>query len=752
MLACAGAAFTTPAPLASAAGPALRDGLIAFRDVKGIGVVDPRSGRERLLLSVPPGCHPAAGGTGPIALAGPVWAPAGGPAARLYFWLTDWQSKPTPGCNLPRLPRWVAVGEPVLVEADPFDGALRAVAAAPTGLPCQPGDDLVAVPGALAFTDGGCDEPQVQALTLPLRPGAAPLTAPLAVPVGELAPACAVGEHLLGQGPGGRVLLAEEETQCAPRPPSLGTWSPSSHRIAPLLPRPPSSVWRELETAAIAPDGRWEAFSLGVHGTGILDLRRGTWSTRPLAPCGSAACTGALAVSFSPSSAQLAVAANGNLLLDPVSGGSPRVLLADGVTAVSWSGALGAADLEGPGPGRALSGVLPSLWAPLSKFWGTGESRTWRVEPAALPSPTVSVVSLPEPADALLMLSGQIALAAGTAARASGEWWRSTDGGRTWKALNARCGELQGATPNFMPCRVSQMAALPGGVALARGDPGLGLWRSVDDGARWQRQPFEGSVIEGGPWAAGPLAYLLTLPARPNGQPVPGAADASLLRSTDKGRTWHMLLPVPLSDAGDPAATLGQLFVLAPGHFAALYRAGDCSLPSDLRMTTDGGRTWSSAPPASLVAPADLAQATPSRIVLGASFCGSAAPRYGQGLFSRPAAARAGAWTPVHLPAGYRDLYGLGAASRFPASAGTVEPFSVAALSFPGGEEGVAVGSAVETSTDGSGVPAGGPSQGFDLIFVSHDQGASWSNESVPGGPPLSVVSCAAPGHCLAAG
>ena len=740
-----------PVPVASAAGPALPNGLIAFRSAKGIGVVDPRSGRERLLLSVPPGCNSAAGGVGPISLAGPVWAPASGPAARLYFWLTDWQSTPTPGCSLPRLPSWVNVGEPILVEADPFDGALRAVAAAPTGLPCQPGDDLAAVPGALAFTDGGCDEPQVQALTLPLEPGAAPLAAPLAVPAKVLAAHCAVGERLLGEGPSGRVLLAVEGTQCAAPPPALESWSPPAHRVGPLLPRPPSSARRELVAAAISPDGRWEAFSLGAQGTGLLDLRRGTWSTRPLARCGSAACTGALEVSFSPSSAQLAVAANGDLLLDPVAGGgASKVLLADGVSAVSWSGVIGAAALEGPRTGRALSVVAPSLWAPLSRFWGAGESRPWRVEPAALPSPTVSVVSLPEPADSLLMLSGKIALAAGAAARTSGDWWRSTDGGRTWKALNPRCSEQQGATPNFMPCRVSQMAALPGGVALARGDPGLGLWRSVDDGAQWHRQPFSGRVIEGGPWAAGSLAYLLTLPARPNSQPAPGAA--SLLASTDNGLVWHRLLSVPESDPGNPVATLGEFFVLAPGHFAALYRAGDCSLPADLRMTDNGGKVWFSAPPPSLVAPADLARATPSRIVFGAGFCGSAAPHYGQGIFSRPAAAGAGAWAPVHLPAGFRDLYGLGAASRFPASAPTVDPMSVAALSFPGANEGVAVGSAVETGTDSSGIPAAEPSQGFDLIFVSHDGGASWTNESVPGGPPLSVVSCAAPGHCLAAG
>ena len=729
----------------------LRDGLIAFRDARGIGVINPLDGRRHMLLTVPLGCSSAAGGVDPVGLAGPVWAPSAGPNARVYFWVTDWQYKPTPACNLPAVPGWVGAGGAVLVQADPFNGTLRAVAAAPDGLPCQPGEDLVAVPGALAFTNGGCDEPQVEALAVPLRPGAQPEGAALAVPAGKFAPHCGVGERLLGEGPDGTVLFQELGTQCSPPPPSLQWWGPPAHTVGLFSPRPPRSTWDELRGSALAPNGRWEAFTLGAGGAGTLNLKTGAWSSAPLPRCAGPACEGALSVSFSPSAAQIALAANGDLVVAPVpNGGPPEVLLAGGVASVSWSGPV-SSKVPPPGPGPTLAGALPSLWAPLSKFWGKGEKATWRVEPAAMASPVVSVVSLPEPASALLMVSDRVALAAGTVARQAGSWWRSTDGGRTWTALNAHCAELQGATAGFLPCQVSQMAALPAGVALARGDPGLGLWRSTDEGLRWQREAFQGSLVEAGPWAVGPTAYLLVEAARANGQPVPAATSFSLLASNDAGMTWHKLLSVPRDDPANAAAGLEQFFVLGPQHFAELYRAGDCSLPAELRVSTDDGRTWAAVPLGQLLVPGALAEASPARLVLGASFCGSAAPHYGEGLFTHRAGS-VGHWTAAQVPAGYRDLYGTATTSRFPAHAPAVKPFSIAALAFPGGQQGVAVGSAVLAGTNRSGDLAASPTTSAteDLIFVSSDAGNTWLDESLPGAG-LNVLSCAGPGHCLAA-
>jgi len=728
----------------------LPGGLIAFRDVAGIGVLDPASGHERMVLALPPGCRPAGGGQGPVGLAGPVWAPAAGPGARLYFWLTDWGYKPGPACNLPGVPPWVGAGGAVLVEADPFNGSMSAVAAAPNGLPCQAGEDLVAVMGALAFTDGGCDEPQVQALALPLRPGAQPRDAPLGLTPAQFASGCAVGEQLLGQGPGGRALFQETATQCSPPPPSLQWWLPPAGTVGLFSPRPPRRLWASLRASAVAPGGAEEAFALGSGGAGTLDLRSGAWSPVGLLPCRGALCPGALSVSYSPSGNELAVADNGDLVVVPARGaGPPRVLAGGGAASVSWSGPV-SPPAAASGPAVPLGSVLERLWAPLAKFWGEGEERTWRVEPAAMSPPVVQVVSLPEPARSLLVLPNRVALASGTQAQEAGSWWRSDDGGRSWSALNPHCAELQSASSQFLPCQVSQMAALGGGVVLARGDPGLGLWRSTDWGRRWQRQPFPGSIIEGGPWAAGKVAYLLVVPAVAGGQvPSPGGP-ASLLTSTDAGQSWSRLLVAPRRDPAGTAAQLQQFFVLGPGRFAELYRSGPCSSPAELRVSADNGQRWSDIALDRLVVPGALAEDGAGRVVLGASFCGRSAPHYGQGLFTHRLAA-GGPWVPARAPAGYHDLYGLGPAGRYPAPPAAVEAFSVAGLVFPSGQEGVAVGSALSASTTSAGVLSAVPSQGLALVWVSRDGGASWSDEPVPGVPPLRAVSCAGPGDCLAA-
>ena len=738
------------ATTAAGAVPTIAGGLIAFRDARGIGVVNPQDGRSRMVLTMPLGCSSAAGGVGPVGLAGPVWSPPSGPDARLYFWLTDWQYKPTPACDLPAVANWVGPGEALLVQANPFSDALKLVAAAPNGLPCQPGQDLAALPGALAFTNGGCDEPQVEALALPLSPGSQPVGAPLAIPPGKFAPHCAIDGHLLGEGPDGRALFQEMGTQCSPPPPSLQWWAPHAQAVGIFSPQPPVSVSDELRASAWAPGGQWESFALSTGAAGTLNLKTGAWSAELLAHCTGTACEGATSVSFSPGGTQLAAAVDGELVVAPVPGGGrPKVLLTGGVASASWSGPI--SPEMPPGSAPTLAGSLGALWASLSKFWGEGERLTWRVDPAAMASPAVPVVSLPEPASALLMISDQVVLAAGTKSRETGSWWRSIDGGRTWTALNAHCAAMQAATPNFLPCQVSQMAVLPGGTALARGDPGLGLWRSTDEGLKWQRQPFKESLLKGGPWAAGAVAYLLVEAAGADGQPLPSATSLSLLASTDAGKTWHQVLTVPKASPADGAARLRRFFVLGPQHFAELYQAGDCSLPADLRVSTDSGRTWSELVPGPLLVPGALAQASPARLVLGASFCASAAPYYGQGLFTH-GPGPSGPWAAAKLPAGYRDLYGLGPTSRFPASATAAQAFSVAALAFPGGPEGAAVGSASATITNASGDLAVNPTTmaSEDLIFVTSDGGKSWRDESLPGSG-LSVLSCAGPGHCLAA-
>ncbi len=762
VLALAGpAAVASPRPAratgeAPSLGPAAR-GLIAFRDAAGIGVLDPVTGRQRLLLAVPSACTATAGlgGVPAVDLAGPVWAPSTGAGARLLFWLTDWQYHASPGCDLPLPPSFVRVGAPILVEADPFTGTLAAVAAAPTGLPCQPGADVAAVPGAIAFTDGGCDEPTVEALALPLRPGAQPVTAVLP-PDRAASCGCQTVDALLGPGPAGRLLYKQVHVGSpgAP-PPSLGWWSPTGRVAGLLTPAPPRVLWSHLADSAASPSGRLEAFAAGAAGAGVLDLATGAWAPMPLPACGRH-CGGAVAVSFSPGGGRLAVASSGDLVVDPATGkGSPAVLLGGaGVADASWSGPIGVS--LATTPPVPLARALGSLFASFAKWWGSGLTATWRVDPAAMAAPAVSVVSLPGPASALVMVSEDVALAAG-----GGKTWRRTDGGRTWATVTAHCAQLPMAGSDVPPCDIARMAALPGGVVLAAGGPAFGpaggstgIWRSTDTGLRWQRQPFKGSVIEGGPWAAGSTAYLLTAAALPNGQPVPTAASLSLLASTDAGRTWRTVLAVPRRDPskGATAARFDRFFVLGPGRFAELYEAGDCSLPASLRLSTDGGRTWLHASPPVPLEPAALLETLPGRLVLGSRFCSAAAPSYGEGIFTHPAGAP-GSWSPARLPPPYLDRYGLGPGSRFPASAPGVDPLSVAAIAFPNGADGIAVGSAVTTSTDRYGDPQADPTvtASESLVLVSHDGGTTWSDESLPGSG-LELLACAGPGHCLAAG
>ncbi|HTV12579.1 MAG TPA: hypothetical protein VME20_12045 [Acidimicrobiales bacterium] len=732
-------------------------GLIAFRDDEGIGVANPVTGRERMLLTVPPAC--ASNTALPdVQLGGPVWAVSGGAAPELYFWLTDWQTTASACRGLP-LPPSSLSGAAVLVEADPITGTLRALAAAPTGLPCQPGADLAVADGTLAFTNGDCDEPGIETLPVDLPSVAEPEGVTPSVPPGAFCD-CPVAQRLLGTGPEGTFVFEESGTQ-GPKapPPSLQWFGPASRTGHLLSPRPPRSVRGDLVGAAAAPTGSSEAFAAGTAGAGALDLQTGAWSPEPLPAC-RAACSGASSVSFSSDGKELAIAANGTLVIDSVKGGGPaRALMGgSGVSEVSWSGPMttavpGTAGALAPPPPARLSRVLQSLWASFSGFWGAGLEHTWRVAPApggtAVPETwPVMVVSPPGTPTALLMASDQVALAAG----ADGDMWRSTDGGRTWKVVAAHCAELQMVTPDYPPCQIRDMAVLPGGVVVAGGP--LGVWRSADRGLKWQRNALAGYVVQEGPWAAGSTALVLVEPASPGGQPETNSTGLTLLSSTDGARSWHKLLAVPRRDPsrGAEAIFFEQLFVLGPGRVAALYRAGDCSLPADLRVTLDGGATWTSIAVAPLLAPAAVVQTSASRLVVGSSFCGSAAPSYGQGIFAHATTA-GGPWAPLRLPSGYYELDGFGGSGHFPKSAMAVEAFSVAGLAFPGAGVGVAVGATVPTGLGTSGNPEGSPPAPYsqDMVLVSRDGGSSWADASVPGPGSLAFLSCAGPGHCLAA-
>lgn len=727
-------------------GAAVRgDGLIAFRDAAGIGVVDPRSGQEHLLLAVPSACTSQRSGAPELELGGPVWAPSGSAGTSggdLYFWLTELGSSTSPGCRLPSMPRLFGDAA-LLVRGNPATGRLRVVATAPAGLPCQPGYDLAATSAALAFTNGGCDEPDVEALDLPLRAGEQPVTARPLLPK-AFCRRCAISASVLGSGPGGTVLYQLRGFQTpSPPPPSLQLFDPATSASHLLSRVPPPSVRAGLVAAATSPGGDKVAFA-GSDGAGVLDLRGGRWAPLPLPTC-ARGCRGATAVSFSPSGTRLALAAGNGIVVDPLVGGSPEVLLAGSAIAeVSWSGPIAASAL-GRGAPVPVSSALGSLWAPFVAA-GTGPSARWQVGPALPSGMPALLAALPGRPSALLMISDHVALAAGT----NGSMWRSTDGGAHWRTVTAHCIELQMVTRNFPPCGVTAMARPAKGVVLAGGT--LGLWRSDDAGRSWRRETFPGKVVEGGPFASGSTALVLVAPAKPSGLPVVGAPFLTLLVSNDGGRRWSTDSTIPRRDPdrGAGNAFFDRLFVLAPGVLAAFFRTGDCSLPQVLRVSTDAGRRWHSIALGRVVLPSALGLAAGSRLVLASAFCGSAAPRYGQGIFLHGLAS-SGSWTGAGMPEGFLDLGSTGA-TRFPASS-PVTTFSIEALAFPDATTGVAVGSEAATVTDRSGlVPAEAATPTGQLVLASGDGGRRWSEVPAPGGNPLTLVSCADATHCLAGG
>lgn len=360
--------------------------------------------------------------------------------------------------------------------------------------------------------------------------------------------------------------------------------------------------------------------------------------------------------------------------------------------------------------------------------------------PAARPLPTVSSSRLPGTPSGLVMLSDQNALLA-----ANDQLYGSSDGGRTWAAAFPHCAQAQMAD---QPCGYAFRLVRLGTHIVLAGVPGAtpqtasaSLWRSLDGGRTWQRATLLRPAALG-PWTAGATAYVLL-------QPAPNARTATLERSTD-GATWTSAGSIPLSDpaAAGHAWFLRGVAVLGPGAWVAAYGAGDCSIPSGLALTRDGGGHWhAQAPPLYEAATAPV-PATADRWYLAGS-CTAAAPTLAQGLFTT---ADAGAsWRPVSLRAGY----------------GPLRPSQVFFAASPGrtvSGKGYAVDlGAVEAIDAHDAIAVGGyrtydASNGFStsatlgsIVLASSDDGSTWTLDALPGLPNLNLVSCAAPGSCLAA-
>jgi|GEM_PF-7020200 len=138
--------------------------------------------------------------------------------------------------------------------------------------------------------------------------------------------------------------------------------------------------------------------------------------------------------------------------------------------------------------------------------------------------------------------------------------------------------------------------------------PGDG-WVSV--GATVAHTPDGGRT-----WMA---AYTPALPAQPTvatgilacgpgwawvaytGETLPGTAPELVVATGDRGRAWRAVLGRGLYDPAGTVPTLAQAFLNAfvarsARTAFALTVCGPCSAPPEVMATTDGGRTWRTAP------------------------------------------------------------------------------------------------------------------------------------------------------------
>ena len=151
--------------------------------------------------------------------------------------------------------------------------------------------------------------------------------------------------------------------------------------------------------------------------------------------------------------------------------------------------------------------------------------------------------------------------------------YRSTDGGQHWTRLQGggwpqgplgRIGLAVTHTANGTRIYAAVDSVTEGGV-----------WRSDDGGEHWQRVNHDEDVF--GNW------YFARLTADPRNPDVVYSAGQSIRRSTDGGRTWHIIKGAP---GGDDYHFL-WINPLHPDHWITASDQGAV-------ITVDDGRTWSS--------------------------------------------------------------------------------------------------------------------------------------------------------------
>lgn len=349
-------------PTALAGG--LTQGLIAYVNDRGVGVVDPATGLATLLAPLPAGAA--------FRVSGPVWGPAPGVAYPvLYFAIHD---------DRPAERRTTAGVVPYdwLFRIDPFTGVIDPLAASQDSQSEGP-IGLVANSHYLALTVGCCASYEVDALDLTQPPG------PLKV---LSRPPTQAAFFTEGAAPGASGLIAVRAF-------GTGGWYWLNADAGVLNPFP-LKLGPDDGPVAISKDGSLAAVSLPDHGAVIEPINSGlpiasvspSGSAPASAPASAAASPTAVtaaprrvnsklphvdALAWSPDAKQLVLAVNGGLAVYSAlgkDGDAPvkRYSAVANVTAVDWSGSIpdkAAALLKaGPGPQAMVDGLLAATSLP----------------------------------------------------------------------------------------------------------------------------------------------------------------------------------------------------------------------------------------------------------------------------------------------------------------------------------------------------------------------------------------------------
>ena len=231
---CSGGGTPVAAHSPSPVQGALAGGLIAYLGDKGVGVLDPSTGKSVLVAPLPAG--------GAFKASGPVWAPAPGKAYPvLYFAIHDVRPAETRSAAGVIPYDW-------LFRADPFTGEIEPLAAS-ADLASEGPFGLVANTHYLALTSGCCANYEVDAFDLTRGPSPAKV---LAKPPAQAA------LFTEGAAPGTDGLMAVREV-------GTGTWywlNPSAGILNPF----PLALGPEDGPIAITADGTMAAISLPDQG------------------------------------------------------------------------------------------------------------------------------------------------------------------------------------------------------------------------------------------------------------------------------------------------------------------------------------------------------------------------------------------------------------------------------------------------------------------------------------------------------